>query len=715
MVNQESLRYRAYIMMGVIFLTGCATRHEVVSDYQEAVRRAPIVGSKSKPTVVLFLIDGFSVPVVKQLLSENQLPEIQSFFLKDQTTFRVGRAQFPTLTYVNISSILTSRPVDQQPVVGNQVLMNDKSYNFESAFHTGDLSNFIRPYSIFQDLRAQGRTSLSLAHYFGDGATARVPLDIEAGVAYQRQDFSYIDDKLIDSMKSLLSKTSPDHWPEFIFIHLVGVDSLSHTYGPYSREALDYAARMDHKLKALFKILREGEADGKKVISMMTADHGFEAINKYVNVAKLIQHKDQRITLFNQHRLITVYYPKKNALQWSEESQAAFSAELSTQPGVSIAVRRSGNLVRVDQPGKPLLIEYVPAQCADSTYALRVDGAVALCPEMIDQASNQPIYPYLVTALARYFHSPYHADLVVLAKEHYSFTSRDPGQHGGLTPEETMVPVLLRNVSIRDPNVATPTYKLLSALRKPVGDSDENSTLLAPETYVSPDEPVKSSAKYAVEFAVPFQSWSMQADNNSNHQERSFQTDPSVGLGGQFHQYWTRDIGTLLGYQFEFTNVHSSGSNQSYPAPAPEKPSQGTQFTQHFNFGGDFRFGENEKISPQLGWGQYYFSSPSGSIDRIYLPDFSFETSSRVYSFFLGDLSVLGGLKFLGSSHQDNYSVDVGFGQKLGLKFSHAVGFSDETSGKFTVEHVAQNTTFVSQSEFRLLLEFSYLLSLNGR
>ena len=91
-------------------------------------------------------MDGLAVHTLQTGLRENQTPNLRRFFLGGGNRFAVGQAAFPTLTYPNITSILTTKPIGEQPILGNQVLApNGKIVAYDEAKNFPLLRSLVDP------------------------------------------------------------------------------------------------------------------------------------------------------------------------------------------------------------------------------------------------------------------------------------------------------------------------------------------------------------------------------------------------------------------------------------------------------------------------------------------------------------------------------------------------------------------------------------------
>ncbi|MBI4925242.1 MAG: alkaline phosphatase family protein, partial [Bdellovibrio sp.] len=284
--EQKTSIIAIFSLFFVIF-SSCSNRYLLSRDYGAELRETPRNLNQNQ-TTILFLIDGLSVPVFQNSLVHNNIAETQRFFSSPNGKMLLGKAVFPTLTYPNITSILTAQPIHKHPIIGNKLYEKGQIINFEKPLNTQLLNRTLIGQTIFSRLAENYLKSVSLSHSFSSGANIGLGIDIEAGIAYLKEDFAKVDQKIIASLESLLTETEPTLWPHFIFVHLIGVDALSHKYGPYSPQAMQYLNQLDKELGRIYKILARTEQRGKKITSLLTSDHGFSEIKKFADLETFI-------------------------------------------------------------------------------------------------------------------------------------------------------------------------------------------------------------------------------------------------------------------------------------------------------------------------------------------------------------------------------------------------------------------------------------------
>jgi hypothetical protein len=443
-------------------LSACVSRRQVVGDYDRNLSLSSPEQARRPQTLVFFLMDGLSVPLTQKLLAEERIPNIKSFFLPGRHEFFLARSTFPSLTHVNMSAILTSRNVDTQPVIGNKILREGKIINLESPFAQGKFSELIRPYSIFTDLTRQKRTSMSFAPYYGDGATARYGLDLKMGFAHRFGDYAYVDAELLQSFVFALEKIPVVEWPEFIFVHIIGIDGNEHRHGELSKEVVAYAEDIDRRLGEVFELLQQASHEGRQIGAVMTSDHGMSHLKDYVSIDEAVLSLAPGATLINQGRLIGVHFSPA----FSMRERDSFSSSAATLAGVEMVVQRKGEMLSMHTPNKVYTLRYQDADCGrDGNYALSLEGRPFRCPSQLNRVSEKFYYPYFATNLAAYFRAKDGPDAILLAREQTSFGANLHAHHGGMTPGEILVPLLLWNLDYQSAEKHPQTYHLLETFR----------------------------------------------------------------------------------------------------------------------------------------------------------------------------------------------------------------------------------------------------------
>lgn len=453
-------------LLMLLGLGACVSRQQVAEEYGQNIRLnyGDQYGDQAtRPqTLVFILMDGLSVPLLQKLFSEKRAPHIRQFFLGNSKTFQLARATFPSLTHVNISSIITSRNVDTQPIIGNKILRDGKIIDLESPFSQKTFAELLQPYSVFTELSQQGRTSMSFAPFYGDQATGRYGLDLKMGMAYRSGDYAYVDGEILQSTLYSLNHVPLDKWPELIFIHIIGIDAKEHHSGHLSPETIEYAQWIDTKLAPLFAILNEASKKGRHVGAVMTSDHGMSDLKNVVQVDEAVAKFAPGSTAINQGRFLTLNFAAQSSPQERHQSLKA----ISKLTGVEMTIERQQDKLRILTPTRELQLRYRSADCGrDGDYEVSIESQSFLCPSKLNRVSRNFFYPYFATNVAAYFKAKDAPDALILAQEQTSFGDAIHAHHGGLTPDEITVPLLVWNLKVKTTERLPPTFRLLEDFR----------------------------------------------------------------------------------------------------------------------------------------------------------------------------------------------------------------------------------------------------------
>lgn len=420
----------------------CATRYSASESYRNSLDSR--IQRTSPRTVVLFLIDGLPVATLQQELKSDKLPRIKDYFIESANKNYLLRTGFPSVTFPSIGSLLTEQSVDHHGIYGNKIILNQHEVDFESPLSFDKLNDFIRGKNIFNRLKEKNLRTVSLSFTFGEEAGTRTEtLDPKAALAILGKDYSYVDTKFIDALENLLKITKPELWPDFIYVHLVGVDFLSHAYGPQSPSVKNYLQSLDKKLQKVFHLLNKAEYSGKRrIVSLLTSDHGTDqTIHTRMDLQKLLPNNVQ-LTI-DEGRFASFNFPT----HWQMDKKIEYAQRLSLNRDIDIIAFRENNSVHLISQKIQMQLSYGPSLCHESTFSVSIssNSTATYCPKQIPFAYNQTFYPYFISNMSEYFQAPGHPDLVIIPKSGVSFNQQEHGQHGGPTPTEIFVPLLIRN------------------------------------------------------------------------------------------------------------------------------------------------------------------------------------------------------------------------------------------------------------------------------
>ncbi|MES2856643.1 MAG: alkaline phosphatase family protein, partial [Bdellovibrionota bacterium] len=211
----------------VMLQTACQSTSIVSDDFNDAVDEGDF--KTADRTSIIFLVDGLSKTALDQAYQSGKISRISGYFPMPKGNFRLARATFPSLTFPNITSILTGESISTHPITGNKIVVGDDEVDFENVTSWPVLGRLVKERSIFYRLGENKESSVSFSYSFPRGATVHLEKNVDAGVYYTEGNYAAIDSNVIANLEGLLEQKS---WPRFIFVHLIGVDALSHKHGP---------------------------------------------------------------------------------------------------------------------------------------------------------------------------------------------------------------------------------------------------------------------------------------------------------------------------------------------------------------------------------------------------------------------------------------------------------------------------------------------------
>ncbi|RYZ98659.1 MAG: hypothetical protein EOP11_20355, partial [Proteobacteria bacterium] len=317
--------------------------------------------------------------------------------------------------------------------------------DFESHADHGELRRQIDPRSVIAKLQAEGRRTASFSYVLGMNADDHMRAGLGEGLEYTSHDYRSLDGRLLSNMQNYLTDAviAPE-WPEFIYVHVVGIDGTAHRFGIGAKATRNYLRWLDTRMGAVLRTLRAGEARGYRVVTLLTADHGMVDPAAYSDAAVLF--KRPGIITTNESRYLGLHVKDPATLR----RPLADARDLAS---VELTVLREGEDLFLNSDNRQLQFRYGPASCPEESYSLaQVNGANVSpyqCPSAFD--ALVPPYPYFVANVATYLHAKYHPDALVIAKPRYSFMGVSKGMrgaHGGPTADEVLVPLLTRNATV---------------------------------------------------------------------------------------------------------------------------------------------------------------------------------------------------------------------------------------------------------------------------
>lgn len=422
----------------------CSSSNQIRSQYDSVVQ-----ADTGQATTFLFVIDGLSIRTLKGEFERKNLNFLRNHFLRSNQFYK-ARSVFPSLTYPNLASILTEKPVSQHGVYGNKIFAGGQSFNFEEPGAHRYLNDKIKDQNVFHRLENKGLRTVSIGYNFWSNASSATnPVDINAAAQILEKNYRAVDEFLIDSLYELLSQTDEKRWPDFVFVHLIGLDLTSHDHGPDSQQAQAYLRFLDEKLGPVLQLIESREAlQKRKVISLLTSDHGFSVpIQRKIDIPNVLK-KESQIRTFNEGRLVSFIFPEF----WDENRRKFYIESADFNQDFQIKAWRQGNKLYLQThsnskatPGSP------------RNQNLTVDQYEF---SMSARGLSDPLF----SSILDYFKTSAKVDMVLLTSDKVAFDQDYQGFHGGISDDEMLVPFLIRNGRLKDEGRIPFLYEILRFL-----------------------------------------------------------------------------------------------------------------------------------------------------------------------------------------------------------------------------------------------------------
>lgn len=428
---------------------------------------------KHNQTQIILLIDGLGWDQFELMMKANKLPQLRHFFgpLKSNNVYQ-GRASFPSLTFNNITTILTGDGMEFSPIKGNKNIFGDDIVNFESPFTSGVLKKIVQPQSIFanQEKKALENWAFSYSFHFSESLKLRPNLKI--GFQYLVENYRAIDKEMLELALDQFKKNQ--HWPPFVFIHLIGLDAINHLKGPSSAESLKYFKELDHELKSLFDYLAKEEKK-HTLGTMLISDHGFTQIKKNHSLEKIILANipDDKKTplIINESRFAGICFSEN----WSTSERNQLLETISTSDSVMGWAHLHNNELTINTMKQIEKYKLSKSDGCLHTHSLLtpvekngllINTPKSLCPEELDQLYKQKNILSFYENITAYFANQKGPNAIIFANDDVSFQEKYIGDHGGMTEQEMLTPFIVRNIQLNEKETSPiPTYKALRLLK----------------------------------------------------------------------------------------------------------------------------------------------------------------------------------------------------------------------------------------------------------
>jgi arylsulfatase A-like enzyme len=441
--------------------------------------------------VVVFLCDGLHKGTFETMLAAGELPHIKHYLVDRGVSIDAAVASLPTVTFADITSYATGVYPGHHGILGNKWFdpRRLELQNYATIDTMSLVNDDIQAPTIYEILDRE--KSVVVLTQINRGCTRFYENWMRVGPAWFFKMFRNVSMSTTARLQNTVWAANEDRrWPDLIMLYYPSTDEVAHLYGPdderYRETIRVFDAEVGDACKAFEK---EGFLD--KVLLVMVTDHGMVEVRKHFDVAAELErlglkvwteaineqwgHYQRRrdklkavdaVVVVDSDRLAKVHFrlpgrswahrPTLEELGTAIDSLAALPATqflVHSDRNVgktTVTVRSPAGTSRIVRRGSKRKASYVyhvdegtdPLGYSDHPTASKLVGGTFFTADAWLAATIDTEYPDFVHQLPAMFDHERAGDLVLFAKPGWDFGNACLGGHGGLTRDETVVPMI---------------------------------------------------------------------------------------------------------------------------------------------------------------------------------------------------------------------------------------------------------------------------------
>jgi len=453
---------------------------------------------------ILFLVDGLNAQVFEEMLDAGELPAIEKYFAARGLYAPRAVATVPSVTMANLTSIVTGLFGGHHGITGvnwfdrNRLVWRD----YETIAQKNALDGDYNAPNIYEFLA--GRTTFSVFCQPHRGATKFIENWTSAGPAFFFGWYEFVDRLALYRLNIVADVARKRQaFPALTIVYLLAPDFRAYTHGVSSAE---YRRAIRHTDRQIGKVMGDLERAGllERIVVALVSDHGMRDVNRNFPIARFLR---RDVGLEIASRRLWEQTPFERRLDYYRRYPVVLFGSGDRYWSVSLRrpVRRDGAVSFDAWPVRPgpedlgayptrhgprdLIAELIAPEAVDAfAYAPgsnrvrlrrkggevefrrqgRSDGKISyhlisgddplewsgkLPPEALAgesmsgpewlSATAQSDFPDAPAQLLAYFRAPRAGDIVLFAAPGWDFGTTNRAGHGGLSPQEMYVPLLL--------------------------------------------------------------------------------------------------------------------------------------------------------------------------------------------------------------------------------------------------------------------------------
>ena len=470
----------------------------------------------SKPSVVVFLVDGVNSDIFGELLSEDKLPNIDKYFVSRGLYVPRCVANIPSVTMVNETSLVTGQFAGHHGVTGINWFDRNKCIwrNYETIAQKNTLDGDYQSATVFE--RLGDHTSCSLFFQAHRGATKFAENWTSAGAPFFFGWYQFVD-RISLCRFELVGQIgrARGEFPRFTIAYLLAADMEAYRRG---LAGSSYRQALIHADAQIGRVIKDFEAQGllDKLVLVFASDHGMVPVKNHLWLEKFLGNElglnvaRKRLWENTELRKRIKYYRKFSAVvtgsgdryvglylrRPTEKGAGASFDNWLSRPGPEDLYDYPSKRGTVDLVGQLVAQEAVDAVVfpvgANSVRIVRKEGEIEVrrpsrdarvysyhlisgkdplgyaekvAAEMLSgrgypertwlEATAHTEFPDLLPQMLTYFDARRAADLVIFAAPGWDLGHQWKAGHGGLRPGEMHFPLILAGPGVPRGRVET--------------------------------------------------------------------------------------------------------------------------------------------------------------------------------------------------------------------------------------------------------------------
>ena len=454
---------------------------------------------------VVFFIDGLNASVFQEMLEAGELPAIDKYFVRRGLYAPRAVANIPSITLASQTSFVTGLYPGHHGILGNNWFDRNQLIwrNYETIPQKNLLDTDYIAMTVYE--RFPDRTTFSIFLQSHRGATNWVENRLTAVGPYAFGWYEWVDRITLYRFNQVIDTTQArGEFPAFTVAYLLTPDFRAYGSGIESgayREAIRYADRQ------VGRVLGDMERAGllEKLHIALVSDHGLGEVTRHLDLEKFLGKEvgldvarqrlwedtsfEKRLKTYRKYSTVLygsgdrywavclrrpirsggkvtgfaswpirptpsdlADYPTAsgttNLISTLVEQEAVDAVVYSLGPNAVRLVRRTGQVEFRQPAGRGGEVSY---HLVSGDDPLGWKGQVPA--DMLDGSGHSPSawlaatvgteFPGLPAQIVAYFRARRAGDLVVFATPGWDFGTRMRAGHGGLRPEDMLVPMLL--------------------------------------------------------------------------------------------------------------------------------------------------------------------------------------------------------------------------------------------------------------------------------